>query len=362
MRVVVLVNRCNSTTIPVDIANRVADIGSVELTIASFFESESDPSTENNASSAIDLLYLNADHRLDFSAYRKLRSYIQSNKIDILHTHHNSVGSIARALTIGCNVCVVNTEHRNHRFFTPLQRLVNFPTFLITDHLISNSKETKNSFYWYENLFARFADHHIIYNGFDFDKNNVEVNKSVSNGGPVIVSVGRLVSIKNHETVLRVFSKVREQNQEAKLVLVGGGDQNDKLTSLATELGISDGVEFTGNVSRERVYDILSNSDLFILASRSEGFCVAVVEAMVHELPVVISDIPTLREVVGGAGTFSDPEDISGFSTAINYLLENPEERRRLGRLGNKRARGQFPLDRTAKQYIEVYKQCFDNL
>lgn len=358
MRTLVLVNRCNSTTIPIDIAARVSAADSVDLTIASFYESQINRDLKTQLPADVDTLCLDANGRFDVSAYRKLRRYLSNNRFDVLHTHHNSVGSMARAATVGLDLCVVNTEHRNHRFFTPLQRLVNFPTFLFTDHIVSNSHETKNSFYWYEDLFARWGEHHVIYNGFDFEDVDIRSGKNHPDASPTIVTVGRLVPIKNHETILRAFRLVQERIPDSELVLVGDGEQRDQLEALAETLGIVDSVRFTGNISRDHVYELLAEADLFALASESEGFCVAAIEAMAHGVPVVVSDIPTLNEVVGEAGVFADPNDPSHFATTMKILLSDPDEWTRLSHLGSDRVRKRFPLDQTAKQYVEVYEEC----
>jgi len=354
----VLVNRCNSTTIPIDIATHVSVADSVDLTVASFYESQIDKEIKSGFPANVDILCIDANSRFDVSAYRKLRRHLSDNRFDILQTHHNFVGSMTRAATVGLDLCVVNTEHRNHQFSTPLQRLVNFPTFPFADHIVSNSRETKNSFYWYEDLFARWAEHHVIYNGFDFDDIEIKYKKKHPDDSPTIVTVGRLVPIKNHKTILRAFRFVRERIPDAELVLVGDGEEREKLESLAETLRIADSVRFTGNVSRDSVYELLVEADLFTLASKSEGFCVAAIEAMAHGVPVVVSDIPTLNEVIGEAGIFADPEDPSSFATSMSRVLSEPDEWTHLSHSGSNRVRERFPLDQTVKQYLEVYETC----
>jgi glycosyltransferase involved in cell wall biosynthesis len=79
-------------------------------------------------------------------------------------------------------------------------------------------------------------------------------------------------------------------------------------------------------------------------------------------LPVVVSDIDVLNEVVGDPGVYADPNNPTEFADAITNLLKNPQKRERLGISAKERARAKFTLERTAKKYYEVYNQVADKL
>jgi glycosyltransferase involved in cell wall biosynthesis len=78
---------------------------------------------------------------------------------------------------------------------------------------------------------------------------------------------------------------------------------------------------------------------------------------MAAGLPVVVSDIEVLREVVGNPGIFADPDDPVAFAEAIDDLIQHSKKREKLGREAKNRARSKFPLKRTAQIYSNLYKE-----
>ena len=110
----------------------------------------------------------------------------------------------------------------------------------------------------------------------------------------MLVNVSRLVAGKGHEDLLRAFAAVRAQAVDAVLVIVGDGDRRGTLEQLAAELDVTHAVFFTG--SRDDVPEVLVAGDIFVFASESEGFGIAVLEAMAASLPVVAFGLPAFEE------------------------------------------------------------------
>lgn len=122
-----------------------------------------------------------------------------------------------------------------------------------------------------------------------------------------MVYVGRLEKVKNIGTLLRSFAKLKQPNLE--LILVGDGRERAELERLAAELNLGPKVIFTGFAEEPSRY--LCNADLFILPSYSEGFGIAVVEAMFLELPVLCSNVGGIPEFIEDEknGWLFDPRD-----------------------------------------------------
>jgi glycosyltransferase involved in cell wall biosynthesis len=175
--------------------------------------------------------------------------------------------------------------------------------------------------------------------------------------------VGTLTKQKNHERLLRAFESVNSDVPNSSLIIVGDGPLSADLKTLANKLGIDGSTHFTGYLPRrEDVYAVMKRCNLGVFPSWYEGFCVAAVEAMAVGLPVVVSDIDVLNEVVGDPGVYADPNNPTEFADAITNLLKNPQKRERLGISAKERARAKFTLERTAKKYYEVYNQVADKL
>lgn len=354
--VLVLLNEISSTSIPFETAVQAAEQSSAEITIVSFYDDAETQYLDMNV--PVQFGFLGANSRLDPVAWQRLYRELRTGSYDVLHTHQNFTGSVARALASATGVSIVNTEHRQHSSFTALQNVVNAPTLPLADSVVFNSTATRNSLRWYEKLLLNDDRLSVVYNGIDVDRlDHIAESVSGDNPNPKVVTVGRHVPVKNYVTLLEAFALVREEVPDATLSLVGDGPLRDKLEARAETLDIADTVRFTGEISRADVYRELARADLFTIPSHSEGFCVAAVEAMAAGLPVVVSDIDVFHEVVGDCGVFAVPDEPDAFAEAITTLLQNPDRAEHLGKQAKQRARSRFSLEQTACEYYNIYKQ-----
>jgi glycosyltransferase involved in cell wall biosynthesis len=358
-RVLVFVNDFTSTSIPVEIATKVQTETQTEIILVSYYNKSDDELDPDLQELDIPMICLGASSRVDIKAYRELRQLCIHQDIDVIHTHHNSVGSLGRLAVTKTNTKIVNTEHNDHQYFSHLQKGVNAITYPLIDVMVHNSRNTQDSLSWYEKVLSRLSFHEVIYNGIDASRIDDTDSPPISiPDGPIVTTAGRLVDQKNHATLLRAFERVLEQHPETTLVIVGDGPLSDDLKSIAKELGIQDSVVFTGYLPRrEDVYSVLKQSTIAVFSSWYEGFCVAAVEAMAAGLPIVVSDIEVLHEVVGDPGIFADPNDPVGFAEAISDVLQHPQKRERLAHEAKDRARSKFSLKRTAHRYSKVYNE-----
>jgi glycosyltransferase involved in cell wall biosynthesis len=143
---------------------------------------------------------------------------------------------------------------------------------------------------------------------------------------PVLLGVGRLTGQKDFETLIRAFDEFVETN-EARLVILGEGEERDRLEALTKTLGVEDAVDLHGFV--DNPYSFMKRADLFVLSSRYEGMPNVLVEAAALETPVVATDCPSgPRELLndGEAGKLVPVEDPSTMADAIDHQLSNPDE------------------------------------
>ncbi|MDO1582786.1 glycosyltransferase [Rhizobium oryzicola] len=170
--------------------------------------------------------------------------------------------------------------------------------------------------------------------------------------GPVIITLGRLVSVKDHQTLLRAFSRLAP-SRAAKLVVFGEGPLLSNLESLAYSLGISDRVLFAGYVNDPAA--CYACGDIFVLSSRTEGFGNALVEAMTFGLSVVSTDAPYgPREILdhGKFGELVPVGDADALAKAIDRAIEASHDREAL----KARARD-FDITAIGEQYERL---CFN--
>ena len=152
----------------------------------------------------------------------------------------------------------------------------------------------------------------------------------------VLVSVGGLCERKGFHRVIEAMPALRAQGTDAHLVVVGGpspeGDWTDRLQAQVRDLRLADRVHFTGPVPPDDLHRVLSAADVFVLATRNEGWANVFLEAMACGLPVVTTDVGGNAEVVcrpelGAVVPFGDGPALTAalhaaLQTALNHAWD----------------------------------------
>ena len=142
-----------------------------------------------------------------------------------------------------------------------------------------------------------------------------------------------------------------------RLRLVGGGKQRRSLESLAKRLNVLDRIEFVGPVPHAEVPRWLATMDIYVAASRRESFGVAVLEASAAGLPVVVTRVGGLPEVVreGETGLIVNGEDVAGLAAALRKLVTDPALRSSMGSRGREHVESSFEWESCIQGMIETY-------
>jgi glycosyltransferase involved in cell wall biosynthesis len=176
-----------------------------------------------------------------------------------------------------------------------------------------------------------------------------------------ILFVGRLHPIKGLDLLIQAYAQVcQEISDPVRLVLVGP-DQGSReiLSRLATALGVRDRVVFTGPLFGPEKEAILWSADLFVMPSLTEGFSVAVLEAMAHRLPVIITDTCNFPEVVSEQAGLVVSRDVGRLARSLAVLLRDEERRKAMGRRGRHLVKKCFTWDSIAAQFMRLYQESF---
>lgn len=166
---------------------------------------------------------------------------------------------------------------------------------------------------------------------------------------PVLLAAGRLHREKDFSTLLRAFSRVRD-NRPARLVVLGDGPERESLEALARELGLGSDLSMPGFEANPYAY--MRRSAAFVSTSLSEGFGNAIVEALACGCPVVSTRCPggpseILEE--GRYGRLVPMQDPENLADALTETLDDPIPPEQL------RERGlEFSLERAADRYLEL--------
>jgi glycosyltransferase involved in cell wall biosynthesis len=137
--------------------------------------------------------------------------------------------------------------------------------------------------------------------------------------GPVVTTLGRLVKRKNHPMLLRAIADVRRTGLDARLVILGQGPELEATKAQAARLGLAEAVSFPGFLSNP--FAEIALSDLFVMSSIDEAFCLALVEAMACGVPVVSTDAigggPRFILTGDGGAAAPTPEDADVLRAAL---------------------------------------------
>lgn len=178
-------------------------------------------------------------------------------------------------------------------------------------------------------------------------------------GKTIILFLGRLSWVKGLDLLIPAFAKVVSHYPNVHLILAGPDSRGyqRKIEAWIRKNEIKEYVTFTGLITGKEKLEALKESDIFVLSSYSEGFSMAAAEAMFAGLPVIVTRKVGIWEIIqeNGCGKIIDlnPESIA---QGISYLIENPEERIKLGNRAGETAKREFSIERIAQKMIQAYK------
>jgi glycosyltransferase involved in cell wall biosynthesis len=177
----------------------------------------------------------------------------------------------------------------------------------------------------------------------------------------VVGIVGRIVREKGHREFLEMARCVAQKRSVIFLV-VGDSLPSDRdqfgavFKKEVANAGLTPHFLFTGQT--DQVPDYLRIMDIFVLPSYREGFPRSIIEAMATGLPVIATDIRGCREAVvhGTTGLIVPPKDGEALARAVDRLLANPEEAKRMGRAGRQRAVELYDYRTVKRKFVD----CID--
>jgi glycosyltransferase involved in cell wall biosynthesis len=152
-------------------------------------------------------------------------------------------------------------------------------------------------------------------------------------GEVVLLAVGAVIPRKGYDVLVAALARLAHLRW--RLVIAGdGGRSSDTYRRLEADIAafdLADRITLLGAVSSEQLASLYSQSDLFVLPSRFEGYGMAFTEAIAHGLPVVGTTAGAIPQTVpDAAGVLVPPDDVEALAAALRRLIEDPAERERL--------------------------------
>lgn len=177
---------------------------------------------------------------------------------------------------------------------------------------------------------------------------------------PYILFLGRLDHKKGLITLAKAFTLVAAVRPDMTL-LVAGPDRNGvwlNVERVLREHSLETRAKYLGFVTDAYKSNLFANAEVFVLPSKAEGVSTAVIEALSHGLPVVISEACNLPEVADWHAGLVVPPDAPTIASAILEILSSSENRKSMGASARRLAEEKFSLRTTARQMIEFYEEA----
>ncbi|MBN1417880.1 MAG: GNAT family N-acetyltransferase [Planctomycetes bacterium] len=299
----------------------------------------------------------------DLCAARHLRRLLASHTPDIVHTHTSKAGILGRRAAARAGVPRIVHSSHGHPFAIHGRLAGAFYAFIERraarwcDAIAVLSRDEREAF-----LARRVGSagaYAVIGNGvasdaFDADPGHAREIRAGVPGPPDSPVAGTLCRLSFEKGLEDLLDAVTALRTPARLLVVGDGPLRGDLQARARALGIADRVLFAGH--QEPPNDWLAAMDVFVLASRYEGFGMAALEAMAAGCPVMVTRAGGLPELVedGRSGLLVPPRDARALAEALERLLADDDLRRRIGAAARDAAR-----ERTEARMVEAYFRLY---
>lgn len=184
--------------------------------------------------------------------------------------------------------------------------------------------------------------------------------------GMRVLVVARLVEKKGVDVLLKAMARFSGSGWELRIA--GDGPERQRLELLARELKVK--VEFLGAVANERISELLSWAEVFVLPCREDtagdrdGIPVVLMESMAAGVPVISGDLPAIRELVihGESGLMVKPGDYAALADALSALSDDDAQWECLSTGGLKRVKEEFLLEENVERLQRAFRRCVHNV
>ena len=310
----------------------------------------------------IPVAFLPKKGRTDLSIVFRLARFFRRNRFDVVHTHLFTADLWGRLAGGIARVPIVSTSHTtSDPNVGRIGRFLDRALDRKNNAVICVSEAVRR----YRISGAGFDPKklHLIENGIDLDRfeatvSRDEVLKRVGADARRrwIAIVGRLVPLKGHRFLIEALSMISEDFPDAGILVAGEGEEEAALKKLVEARGLSDRVVFLG--LRRDVPEILRAAEILAMPSSREGLPIVLLEAMAAALPVVVTRVGGIPEVVTEekTGLFVS-QDPASIASALRRLLSDPDLARLLGRQARRLIEERYDIRTVARRYEELYRK-----
>ena len=306
-------------------------------------------------------------------AYCKLRELLKTHHFDIIHD--NQCLGYGFLLIKQFGIPFVSTIHHPltidrstwfeypSSFFLKTKRILYYPLVMQQyvankmDMIITVSHDSAKEIY---NAFGvPLEKQRVVYNGMD---SSIFYPIKTQKRPNSLIFVGNVEDRK--KGVIYMLKALTLTKHKVHLTIVDGGAPNrNYVPKWIDKFNLNDRITFTGKIPLDKLVKLYAQTQIALCPSLYEGFGFPAAEAMACELPVIAATGGALPEVVGQhmkTGILVPPRDPYALAEAIDYLIEHPQVRDRIGKAARERVLKTFTWENAAKQMVKVYQEAID--
>jgi glycosyltransferase involved in cell wall biosynthesis len=308
---------------------------------------------EEFRSSGVEYYYLPRKYPLDIFLIYKLIKIVKKKKVKVIHTHQAVDGIHAYFTRLFTDTKIVMSFHGHVPSFKDDLTLRFLIPRMDANVAVSNTFLKRLGD---EIKFDTCRNFHVVYNGIDTKKffktdRNLRRELKLSDSDLLLGMIGNFNNnIRDHITVCKALPSIFNKYPHSHFIFVGKKPDEcpvyyDECFSFCQENRILNKTHFLG--LRKDINDILNSLDLFIYSSNHDTFGIAVIEAMMANLPVIVNDLPLFLEITDGGKfvTTFKSKNSEDLEKKIIYLIENVSQRKFLAQKGKDWAFARYSIE-----------------
>ena len=283
-------------------------------------------------------------------SFIKLFTHIKREKIDILQSFlfvANIIGRIyGKILKIKL---IISSQRSTDEWRKWYHWLIERITKNFVDIYISNSYTAKDVLIKKAKIPRKKIK--VIYNGIEIPEKIEKLKKDYI----AIGTIGNLRKAKGHFNLIKAAKIVVEKYKNVKFYIIGEGELKEEILKMIKEEKLENFFILTGYV--EDVYSYLKIFDVFVLPSLWEGCPVSLLESMGYGIASITTDVGDVPYIIenGKDGFIVEKNDYLKLSEKIIYLIENEEERKKIGEKAREKIKNYFSYEEMIKKYSSIY-------
>ena len=307
-------------------------------------------------SSNVELIALHLNSAKGFLlSSRKYQRLIKSFRPDVVHAHMVHANIFTRLNRALCPVpkliCTAHSSNEGGKARMLAYRLTNRLSDINTNVSQEATQAMINK--------GAFTKSNVVtvYNGINLNKfkndpKSIRREQNTLN----LIAVGRFTDAKDYPNLINAFAILKSRNNSnIKLTIVGDGELRPQIESLIKELNLDKDITLLGR--RSDVAELLSQANIFILASKHEGLPTVVIEAMACECYVVATDSGGVAEVMGNTGKLVPIQNSQALADALqNAIALSSKDRMQNNRKARARVEQLFSLETSVQKWLALYE------